>query len=151
MNIRTNKFHRKANGHSLDELPFQAAFGVWGSYICLLINILALIAQFYVALFPVGGSPSAEGFFQAYLAAPFLIALYLGWKIYSWFVFPSHRPMWVALKDIDIYTGMREGQKTMISGVDVTPEMRRASIDELQQEKKKGPMGYLAAPLRAIF
>ena len=59
--------------------------------------------------------------------------------------------MWVALKDIDIYTGMREGQKTMISGVDVTPEMRRASIDELQQEKKKGPMGYLAAPLRAIF
>lgn len=145
-------FHRKANGHSLDELPFRAAFGVYGSYLCLLINICALVAQFYVALFPVGGtSLDAEAFFQAYLAGPFLLALYLGWKIYSWFVYPSHRRMWVAIKDIDLYTGMREEQKTTISGVEVTPEVRRASIDEMHGEKKKGAMDYVKAPLKAFF
>ncbi|EMF11560.1 AA_permease-domain-containing protein [Sphaerulina musiva SO2202] len=142
----------KANGHSLDELPFRAAFGVYGSYLCLLINICALVAQFYVALFPVGGtSLDAEAFFQAYLAGPFLLALYLGWKIYSWFVYPSHRRMWVAIKDIDLYTGMREEQKTTISGVEVTPEVRRASIDEMHGEKKKGAMDYVKAPLKAFF
>jgi len=36
-----------ANGHSVDELPFKAAFGVWGSWVCLIVNVLALIAQFY--------------------------------------------------------------------------------------------------------
>lgn len=38
-------------GHSLNELPYKASFGVWGSYLGLFLNILCLIAQFYVALF----------------------------------------------------------------------------------------------------
>lgn len=144
---------RKANGHSVDELPFKAMFGVWGSYLCLLINILCLMAQFYVALYPVGGPYlNAELFFQAYLAGPFLIGLYLIWKIYSWFVYPSHRPLFVRTKDIDIYTGMREGQRTMISGEDVPAEQRRASIAELQEEnKKKGAKDYAMAVVRSIF
>lgn len=41
----------KAAGRSLDELPFQAQFGVIGSYIGLSLNVLALIATFYVSLF----------------------------------------------------------------------------------------------------
>ena len=41
----------KAHGHTLDELPYQASFGVIGSYIGLFLNIIALIATFYVALF----------------------------------------------------------------------------------------------------
>lgn len=143
---------RKANGHSVDELPYKAAFGVWGSYLCLLINILCLMAQFYVALYPVGGPYlNAELFFQAYLAGPFLIALYLGWKIYSWFVYPSHRPLFIRTKDIDIYTGMREGQRTMISGEDVTIEQRRASIAEIQEEKKKGAKDYAMAIVRSVI
>ena len=40
-----------ANGHSLDELPYKAAFGVIGSYIGAVLNFLCLAAQFYVALF----------------------------------------------------------------------------------------------------
>lgn len=38
-------------GHTLDELPFQAQFGVIGSYIGFFLNVIALIATFYVALF----------------------------------------------------------------------------------------------------
>ena len=40
-----------AQGHSLNELPYQASFGVIGSYIGFTLNCLALIATFYVSLF----------------------------------------------------------------------------------------------------
>src|ERR1700761_4955513 len=132
---------RKHQGHSVDELPFRAAFGVYGSYVCAVLNFVCLAAQFYVALWPVGGpNLNANAFFQAYLAGPFLIVLYIMWKVYSWFRVPEHRPLYVKIKNIDIYTGMREGQSTMISGPNVSLEQRRASILEMQEEqKKKGP------------
>ncbi|KAH7087396.1 amino-acid permease [Paraphoma chrysanthemicola] len=140
------------NGHSLDELPYRAAFGVWGSWVCFAINVIALVASFYVALYPVGGPYlSAEGFFEAYMAAPFLVVLYLMWKVYSWFVIPSHRPLWIRTKDIDIYTGMRHDQET-ISGPGVPEEQRRASIQEIQDEKKiKGVKGYFRAAYQTVF
>ena len=146
------RFFRLANGHTLDEIPYRASFGVWGSWVCFAINAIALIAQFYVALFPVGGSPNAEGFFETYMAAPFLIVLYLVWKVYSWFKHPSHRPMWIATKDIDIYSGMREGQRELISGQGVPEDQRRASIDEMRNEqKKKGVKDYVMAGVHSLF
>ena len=65
----------QVQGHSLDELPYKATFGVYGSYIGLTLNILCLIAQFYTALYPIGGSPDAYAFFQSYLAAPLILTL----------------------------------------------------------------------------
>ncbi|RFU29503.1 hypothetical protein B7463_g6842, partial [Scytalidium lignicola] len=134
-----------ANGHSVDELPFKAAFGVWGSYVCLIINVLCLIAQFYVALYPVGGpNLDAKTFFESYLAGPFLIGLYLMWKVYSWFVRPEDRPLYVKIKDIDIYTNMREPEQ-IIGGADT-------GVAEMQDEKKKrGPKDYLMAGIRNII
>jgi len=41
----------KAQGHSLDELPFKAQFGVTGSYIGFFLTCIALLATFYVSLF----------------------------------------------------------------------------------------------------
>ncbi|KAI4215685.1 MAG: hypothetical protein LQ349_009138, partial [Xanthoria aureola] len=40
-----------AQGHTLDELPFKAEFGVIGSYIGFFLNVIALLATFYVSLF----------------------------------------------------------------------------------------------------
>jgi amino acid transporter len=71
------------NGRTVDDLPFAAAFGVTGSWIGFGLNCLCLVAQFYVALFPIGGSPNAEAFFEAYLAAPIVIACFVGYKIYT--------------------------------------------------------------------
>ncbi|KIV85473.1 hypothetical protein PV11_01165 [Exophiala sideris] len=141
-----------ANGHTVDELPFRAAFGVWGSWLCLLINVIALMAQFYVALYPIGGpNLNASNFFQLYLAGPLLIFLYLIWKVYSWFARPADRPLFVRTRDIDLYTGMRETQ-SMISGPGVPEGVRRASIQEMQAERKKGgPLGYLKAVVRNII
>lgn len=140
----------KAQGHTVEELPFRAAFGVYGSYVCAVMNLLCLIAQFYVALWPVGGpNLNATIFFQDYLAGPFLLALYIGWKAYSWFAIPEQRPLYVKIKDIDIYTGMRQEQ-LMISGPDADPNVRRESIASYPQ-KKRGPLGYAKAFVTSIF
>lgn len=152
MKTPANQHHRKLAGHSVDEIPYRASCGVIGSYICAVMNLIFLIAQFYIALYPIGGTElSAENFFQNYLAAPFLLLLYCIWKGYSWSRFPSHRSMWTKLKDIDLYTGMREGQMQMISGPDVSEDQRRASVAELQNEKPKGAMGYAKAVFRSVF
>ena len=116
-------------------------------------NFLCLAAQFYVALWPVGGpNLSATIFFQDYLAGPFLLILYVGWKSWSWFKHKEHRPLYVKIKDIDIYTGMRQGQSELISGSHVTEDQRRESIIELQDEqKKKGAMGWAQAVVRSVI
>merc|ERR1712093_295676 len=48
------------HGHTLDEIPFKAVGGVYGSWIGLLIIFLVLVAQFWTAIAPVGGN-SEEG------------------------------------------------------------------------------------------
>ncbi|KAF2644511.1 amino acid permease [Massarina eburnea CBS 473.64] len=97
----------KLNGHTLEELPYEAPFGVIGSWVCALLNFICLVANFYIALWPIGGEPDAEAFFSAYLAAPLIIFLYLIWKVYSWNKFPLHRRMWTPLSEIDVHAGLR--------------------------------------------
>ncbi|RDW57314.1 hypothetical protein BP5796_12764 [Coleophoma crateriformis] len=142
----------KLQGHSLDELPFRAAFGIWGSYACAILNFLCLVAQFYVALWPVGGpNLNATIFFQDYLAGPFLLFLYLIWKVYSWFKIPEHRPLYVKIKDIDIYTGMRDTQLE-ISGPHISEEQRKEGISRLIGERvKRTPLQWAKSLVTSIF
>lgn len=93
----------KAQGHTLDELPYKASFGVLGSYIGLGLNILCLIASFYAALFPLGGSPDPEVFFENFLAAPIILALYVGWKLYR-----REFKMFIRADEMDVMSGMRQ-------------------------------------------
>ncbi|KAF2152811.1 hypothetical protein K461DRAFT_294447 [Myriangium duriaei CBS 260.36] len=141
------------NGHSIDELPFRAVLGTWGSWIVLLINVLALIASFYVALYPLGGPYlNANAFFQAYLAAPLLVFLYLVWKVYSWFVYPEHRPLWIKIKDIDIYTGIRENQLQNISGMAHADEQGNANMQQVQGgTKKRGPKNWIMSGVHTLI
>jgi len=140
----------KLNGHDVKEIPFRAAFGVWGSYVCAVMNLVCLIAQFYVALYPVGGpNLNATIFFQDYLAGPFILFLYVIWKVYSWFAVPAHRPLYVKIKDIDIYTGMRPEQLD-ISGPDVPEDRRRQSIAQ-SIEEKRSPLQWAKAAVQSVF
>ncbi|KAL8949773.1 MAG: hypothetical protein Q9222_004152 [Ikaeria aurantiellina] len=91
-------------GHTVDELPYQAGCGLIGSWCGFILNILAIVSIFYTSLFPVGGEPDAEAFFEQYLSAPIAIALYLGWKIYI----RGRGGFFVRAKDMDVHTGMRE-------------------------------------------
>lgn len=108
------KFRRgwERQGHSVDELPFKAMFGVIGSYIGLALNVICLIAQFYVALWPIGGKPDVVSFLQAYLTAPMILLLYIIWKLYSVFSKDpriNHRGwrLFYRSHEMDIRTGLR--------------------------------------------
>jgi amino acid transporter len=84
------------HGHSLDELPFKAIFGVWGSWVGFILVILVLIAQLYVSIEP----RDAEKFFNGYLAFFVVVFFYLigfFWK----------RKTWVRTCNIDVDSGRR--------------------------------------------
>ncbi|KAL1742743.1 amino acid permease/ SLC12A domain-containing protein [Schizophyllum fasciatum] len=94
-----------AQGHSVEELPFRALGGVYGSWFGTILIVLVLIAQFYIALWPLGGmAPTggevATGFFQAYLAMPVVLAFWAGG--YAW---KRERPRRAG--EIDLDTGRK--------------------------------------------
>ncbi|KAI9845902.1 MAG: Amino-acid permease inda1 [Sclerophora amabilis] len=89
------------HGHTVDEIPFHAAFGVWGSWAGLILVILVLIAQFYTAVWPIGGEVNdAEGFFKSYLAAPVVLFFWLCGYLWK-------RTGWLRTSQIDVDTGRR--------------------------------------------
>lgn len=94
----------KYNGRSVEDIPFRAIFGVWGSWIGLIGCFIVMAAQFYNSITAPPGKPglnTAEGFFQGYLAVPILL---LFWAIgFLW-----KRTGWLRLDQIDIDTGRRE-------------------------------------------
>jgi amino acid transporter len=67
------------NGHTTKELAYAAPFGVVGSWIGLSLNVLCLIAEFYVSVAP----KDAQIFFENYLAAPLVIFLFVSWMAYT--------------------------------------------------------------------
>ncbi|QPG73287.1 amino acid permease [Brettanomyces nanus] len=93
----------KSKGRDTGELVYTSQCGVIGSYWGVTLNVLILIAQFYVALFPIGGSPNAESFFEAYLTAPVLIAFYIFYVVWK-----RDLTWYIPLSDIDLDTGRRE-------------------------------------------
>ncbi|ODQ53272.1 amino acid permease [Saitoella complicata NRRL Y-17804] len=111
----------KVQGYTVDQIPFRAALGTWGSWLGLIMNILCLIAQFYVALFPIGGSPDAESFFMSYLAFPIIIVTYLGWKIYK-------RPAFMTPRTIDLVTGRRDMDLDAIRREEELLNMNRSKL-----------------------
>ncbi|KIW96666.1 uncharacterized protein Z519_02057 [Cladophialophora bantiana CBS 173.52] len=96
----------KYHGHTLDELPYKSQAGVIGSWIGFGFNCLVLVAQFWTGFAPIGyremsSSERTKSFFEGYLAAPVVIAFYIGFKI--WKRTPIRR-----VKDIDVVSGRRE-------------------------------------------
>lgn len=113
-------------GHSIEELPYQAMGGVYGSWLGVVLIILVLIAQFYVALFPVGedlhGAAAGQAFFQAYLAAPVLLLFYIigyVWKRQlpkraSEIDLDSGRKSWLTVEEMRAYRAERRNAPTHI-------------------------------------
>ncbi|KAI6780344.1 Amino-acid permease-like protein [Emericellopsis cladophorae] len=92
------------HGHTIDEIPFHAVGGVYGSWLGLSLNIIVLIAQTYTAIVAPPGEPgfgTAESFFQSYLAVPVVIVFWIigfAWK----------RTGWLRTHQMDVDTGRRE-------------------------------------------
>ncbi|KAL3466072.1 amino-acid permease inda1 [Aspergillus heterothallicus] len=90
------------NGHTLDEIPFKAVGGIYGSYLGLFLIFIVLAAQFFTAIAPPGGGLNdAEGFFKSYLALP--VVLFFWVCGYLW-----KRQGWLRTSQIDVDSGRRE-------------------------------------------
>ncbi|ORY82093.1 amino acid transporter [Protomyces lactucae-debilis] len=84
--IRFRKAWR-IQGHSLKEIPFRAAGGVYGSWFGLIFNILCLVATFYVSIWPPGNggkTGTLQDFFINYLAVPVILLFYFAYKLIRW-------------------------------------------------------------------
>ncbi|KAJ5157927.1 general amino-acid permease GAP1 [Penicillium canariense] len=127
----------KYNGRDVKELAFTAPFGVIGSWVGLGLNVLCLIAEFYVSVAP----KDIQNFFENYLALPLVIALYLIWKIYSIFsqdATVNHRG-WKLIYSVD--------------EIDVLSDMRDTALDvDLEPRKEYATWGewLKAAPVRVV-
>ncbi|MCQ4078986.1 hypothetical protein FK519_29990, partial [Klebsiella pneumoniae] len=73
----------KSQGRTTDELAYTSQAGIVGSIFGITLNFLVLIAQFWIALFPIGGKPEAESFFKSYLSFPIIIVFYVFHKIWK--------------------------------------------------------------------
>lgn len=88
-------------GRNTDELPYVSQAGKWGSYYGLTLNVLVLVAQFWIALFPLGGKPSAYDFFLSYLGLPVILASWLTYKVWK----GQWRRLYIPIEELDIDTG----------------------------------------------
>lgn len=100
-----------AKGRSVEDLAFTAQAGVVGSWFGFVFNVAVLLAQFWVAAWPIYTPDTtaadktprghAKNFFLEYLAAPIVLVCYVGYKL--WF-----RTSVVRIADMDVDTGRRD-------------------------------------------
>lgn len=86
----------KRDNIPLSSLAYVSPTGIIGSYLSIIINALVLIAQFWTALFPTNKA-DVYVFFQKYLAIPFLLVAYFGYKIFT-----GYWRVWLPVSEIDI-------------------------------------------------
>ncbi len=97
------RYTLQAQGRSTDELPFAAMTGIWGSYFGILMNFLALMCQFWIAIYPIDHASSASYFFKAYLCFPVVIIFFVAHKLYS-----KDWRFYIPIDEIDVDFGRRE-------------------------------------------
>ncbi|APA09978.1 hypothetical protein SS1G_05757 [Sclerotinia sclerotiorum 1980 UF-70] len=93
-------------GHRTDSLIYQSPVGTIGSWVGLIMIILVLAAQFWVAVDPIGDNNEGindkiSGFFEAYLALPVVLMFYAGYKLW-------YRTRWMKIEAIDLRTGRND-------------------------------------------
>lgn len=73
----------KLNGiSSEEELPFRSQIGLTGSWYALVLSIVIVISQVYIAIVPVKGPFIASDFFQKVLGILVILLFYVAHKIY---------------------------------------------------------------------
>ncbi|GFF39596.1 cationic amino acid transporter 1 [Aspergillus lentulus] len=72
----------KVQGRSPSELPWKSwtypIGAIWGLFWC----VLLIIVEFYLSVWPLGGKPTAKGFFANYVSVVAIIVIYIGSMIY---------------------------------------------------------------------
>ncbi|CAK9437807.1 uncharacterized protein LODBEIA_P21850 [Lodderomyces beijingensis] len=102
INLCLIRFRRalKVQGRDTSELAFKAQPGLIGAYWGLILNVVILGLQVWIAIFPLKDKPSAENFFMNLLTVPVVLVFYIGHKIYS-----KNWKLFYRANEIDIDTG----------------------------------------------
>lgn len=89
-------------GRSLDDIPFKAPFGVYGSWCSLVLITIFFAGQFYISISPPGvsGVANAEAFFRGFLTVPIIL---LFWAV----AYAMKRQGFHKLAEIDLDSGVR--------------------------------------------
>ena len=93
----------KVQGRDTSEIAYTSQVGLIGSYIGMTLNILVLIAQFWVALFRFGQFSRSKCILPSYLGFPVVLFFYICHKLYR-----RNWRLYIRAKDIDIDTGRRD-------------------------------------------
>ncbi|XDG02556.1 hypothetical protein ABKA04_002171 [Annulohypoxylon sp. FPYF3050] len=88
-------------GHTAEELPWKSWIYPYGPWWGLLMCILLIIVQFYLAVWPLDDSPSAKNFFANYVSVIVIVVLWLGARVYF------RGRWWVDLDTINLDEGRR--------------------------------------------
>ncbi|EEH44902.2 uncharacterized protein PADG_08544 [Paracoccidioides brasiliensis Pb18] len=96
----------QVQGRSLDDLPYRSQAGVTGSWIGLILNVLVLVAQLWVAIAPVGFremtvKKRVETVFELCIAVPIILSFFIPYKLW-------YRTKMVQAKDMNLDTGRRD-------------------------------------------
>ncbi|POS84162.1 hypothetical protein EPUL_004544 [Erysiphe pulchra] len=118
----------KAQGRSIKELPLRSQAGVVGSWVGFSLNLMVLVAQFWVALWPIGYGTRpkfeiVQGFLQAYSTVPFVLVSFISYKLYN-------KTSFMKVSDMDLDTGRREMDANEINqqlfeGLESLPRWKR--------------------------
>ena len=91
----------KLQGRDPNDLPWKTWTWPYAAYFGVVMCALLIIVQFYLAVWPLGGSPNAEDFFANYISVILILVLYAGAKIY----YRGRR--WVDIGTVDLDFGRR--------------------------------------------
>lgn len=91
----------KVQGRDVAELPWKSWTWPWAAYWGLAWCVILIIAEFYLAVWPLGEKSSAEHFFSVYVSVIAIVIAYAGAKIY----YRNRR--WVDTGAIDLDAGRR--------------------------------------------
>ncbi|KID90051.1 Amino acid/polyamine transporter I [Metarhizium guizhouense ARSEF 977] len=95
-----------SRGRRFSEMAYNSQVGVVGSYVGFSLNVLVLIAQFWVGAFPIGWQAMTAGevarnFFLKFMGVPIVLLFYILHKLYF-------RTSFVRVCDMDVDTGRRD-------------------------------------------
>lgn len=97
----------KAQGQSVDDLPFKAMWYPYGTYAALAANVFLIFFQGYTAFL----NPfSASSFVINYVLLPVFVILLVGYKVWK-------KTKWVRVEDMDIWSGRRDDVRDADEGV----------------------------------
>lgn len=98
--IRLRYTWRKA-GRESSEMPWRSSFTPYSSYYGVILCSLVVIVEFYLSVWPLKESSSAENFFANFISIVLIVGVYIGAKL--WY----REPFYVKSEHVDLDSGLR--------------------------------------------